>query len=256
MFPFRAIALAAFLAVTGHAATAEAKAPPAARMVRLAPAGEGGACTADGRWCVTLAPPGGDDPRVPVVQAGGAPGRAVSGAPSDESDAVWPVLIVLPDGGFLAGVRHKVSTAYSGGGGSATELRLFQVTAGEVPGAGPVLSLPLEVSLLIRACFGEREMRRRRGACHDEYRFGGRIALAPGSAAGRPILTYATEASAFPRGVSRSRDSNTMPALGAGDLAWQRDPACSFVRRFRFDPASGRYQPDRPLPECSDYTIP
>ena len=31
------------------------------------------------------------------------------------------------------------------------------------------------------------------------------------------------------------------------------DPICSYRRTFAYDPASGRYQPDAPLPRCDDY---
>ena len=45
-------------------------------------------------------------------------------------------------------------------------------------------------------------------------------------------------------------------AFVAADLVWERDPACSYRRSFAFDAASGRYAPDRPLPECSTYSLP
>ena len=36
-----------------------------------------------------------------------------------------------------------------------------------------------QMALMIRACFGEDDAQRRRGACHDEYNFGGTLVIAP-----------------------------------------------------------------------------
>lgn len=216
-------------------------------------------CTADRRWCVDLAQAEGDAPPVPVVRAGDAAGLSeapASDASGNESYAVWPQLILLKDGGFLAGVETRTSTAYSGGGGSATALGLFRVATDGQPGATPVLAVPLGASLMIRACFDEKDMKQRRGACHDEYRFSGTLALAGEAAGGLPGLAYVAEAQAYPRGVSRSEDSTAMARLKKSDLVYARDPACSFSRRFRFDAAAGAYQPDSALPDCSDYTVP
>ena len=220
-------------------------------------------CTTDGRWCVGLTEPDERGAVRPVLRASGASGAAPgqpSGEPAEEPssdtwDTVWPVLLALRDGSFLAGVEARTRTSYSGGGGSAAALRLFHLSPDGTAGAGPILEAPLAASLMIRSCFSEADMRKRRGACHDEYGFSARIEPAPGTVAGRPDLTYTTEAWAFPRGVSRSADS-TQRALRPGDLVRQRDAACSVRRRFRFDAATGAYRPDRPLPDCSDYTIP
>lgn len=256
------LALLATQAVAGEPAAINASSRSGDRLIPLVSrsADRGEYCTSDRRWCVMLAPPDESGVVRPMVGAGGAVGatpRAPAEEPSsDESHAVWPSLFILQDGSFLAGVEVRASTSYSGGGGSATELRVFRVPSNGTVSAEPVLRVPLEGSLMIRACFSERDMRRRRGACHDEYKFSSRIGLAPGTAAGLPILTYATEAWAFPRGVSRSGDSTQMRALRQSDLVRQRDGTCSFARRFRFDLAGGAYRPDMPLPECSDYTVP
>jgi hypothetical protein len=232
---------------------------PGDRMVHLADRGAGRYCTTDARWCVSLAEAqDGDGPVLPVVRAGAAP---ASTPPADETFsnetyAVWPRLILLKEGGFVAGVETRTSTAYSGGGGSATELRLFRVAPDGQAAEMPVLGVPVGASLMIRACFGERDMAQRRGACHDEYNFSGDVALGRGAANGLPVLAYVTQATAFPRGVSRLEDSSAKPRLKKSDLVHERDPECSFSRQFRFDPAAGVYAPDAPLPECSAYTVP
>lgn len=236
---------------------------PAANLAgdRLAPlvAADGGYCTADARWCVSLDGSGEEDaPILPAVR----PGAAAAPVPtpgddtSDETYAVWPSLILLKSGGFLAGVEARMSTAYSGGGGGATELRLFRVSADGHADAKPVLTVPVGASLMIRACFSETDMKNRRGACHDEYSFAGSIALAREAGAELPDLAYLTEAQTYPRGASRMEDSTGKGRLKKSDLVRARDPACSFARRFRFDPATDTYLPDAPLPDCSAYTVP
>lgn len=236
------------------AAPAALAAEPA--MLPLSPQGTAGpACTADGRWCVLLGEAEGDGPPLPVLRQGRPRGSAPARA--DDGFSVWPSLLPLGDGGFLAGVEASSSTGYSGGGGSATQLMLFLLSPQGVPGARPLLSLPVAGSLMIRACFSEQDMRRRRGACHDEYRFSARLTLAPGGGGdARPTLLYSTKASAFPRGVSRAGDSTDMAPLKQADLVFRRDARCSVTRRLVFDAAAGEYRPDRPLPDCSDYTVP
>lgn len=226
------------------------------RLVPLV-SSQGQYCTGDGRWCVTLAEPE-DDQVMPRVLASTAPAPTPTPAEefSNETWAVWPSLILLKDGSFLAGVEARTSTAYSGGGGSATELRLFRVSTAGQAAATPVLRIPVAASLLIRACFGERDMKNRRGACHDEYSYSGKLELAGETAKGLPMLAYRSEANAFPRGVSRMEDSSAGPRLKKSDLVRARDPECSFARRFRFDAATGSYAPDAPLPDCSAYTVP
>ncbi|MFN7109527.1 MAG: hypothetical protein ACK4MY_15005, partial [Brevundimonas sp.] len=167
----------------------------------------------------------------------------------------WTGLVRLADGGFLAGVEAGASSMYSGGGGQASELRLYRLDAAGAAGDAPVLTVPIRGSLMIRACFSEADMKQRAGACHDEYSFDATLKTAGGSDA-LPMLDYEAVATAFPRGVSRSEDSLEDAPLTKADLVAEQDPKCSYQRRFVFDAAAGVYQPDRPLPDCSDYTVP
>lgn len=246
------ILLIALLAAPGAMA---AEAPAAERLLTLAPRGAdpGTQCTADATWCVQLGEPAGDSSPPPVLRPGS---QARAARAPDDTFAIWPALVTLRDGGFLAGVEVRSSTGYSGGGGSATELQLFHLSPRGEADAKPVLTVPIAGSLMIRACFSERDMRRRRGACHDEYGFSATLTLAPGGTAARPGLVYATKAWAYPRGASRMQDSNEMPPLRQADLVRRRDTTCSFTRRMVFSAAAGEYRPDRPLPDCSDYTVP
>ena len=215
------------------------------------------ACSTDGAWCVTLSPPDDEGLRRPVVRSGAAAGLSsptTEQTDSFETATVWPKLIRLADGGFIAGVETRMSTGYSGGGGSATELRLFRVAAGQTPSA-PILTLPIKGDLLIRACFSEADMEKRREACHDEYGFTGNLEIEALDGA-MPALTYSTNAWAFPRGASRDEDSTTRGPLTTADLVRETDRTCSFRRRFLFDARTRAYAPDRLLPDCSNYTVP
>lgn len=215
------------------------------------------ACTADGAWCVSLVQEmrEGEVVVTPVVRAAGEAAGGEIEAGEVETYQPWTGLVRLADGGFLAGVEAGASSMYSGGGGQASELRLYRLDAAGEAGDAPVLTVPIRGSLMIRACFGEADMKQRAGACHDEYGFDATLKTAGGSDA-LPMLDYETVATAFPRGVSRSEDSLEDAPLTEADLVAERDPKCSYQRRFVFDAAAGVYQPDRPLPDCSDYTVP
>jgi hypothetical protein len=152
----------------------------------------------------------------------------------------------------VVGVERTSSTSYSGGGASAT--RLLLVRAG--PGGGPlrlVLDMPLRGGKDIRACFGPRDRRNRRGACSDQYEFAATLAIDPATRAGPPHFLLSTSARTFPGRRTTDSDSTTAPPLRPSDLHWATDPVCSYRRRIAFDAGEGRYLPDRALPACADY---
>ncbi|PXA90978.1 hypothetical protein DMC47_26630 [Nostoc sp. 3335mG] len=226
-----------------------------ATIVPLTGRDDGSACTRDGRWCVSVISD--EQGARPVVRAGNAttatPVRKADEAGDDDRASVWLRLVILGDGRFLAGVQTDSSTGYSGGGGSATQLELYDVMAGK-PGTRAIFTQPIRGSLIIRACFSEKDSATRLDACHDEYGFSARIGIVPGGTGPLPILSYTTNAWAFPRGASRSSDSTTRPPLRKRDLVREADPKCSFTRRFTYYTATGSYRPDQPLPACGDYT--
>lgn len=217
-------------------------------------------CTADGRWCAQISRETDQTTSTLQVFAGKPTGQSPAASldltgQDDENVALWPSIVRLagPAPGVLVGVTRHVSTSYSGGGGGATELQLIRVV-GET--AKPVLTAPISASLTIRACFDERDMKARRGACHDEYSFGGDLTLDPTTTEGPPRLLFETQATAFPAGATRNGDSTARGRLRKSDLKPTRDSACSYRRVFALDPASNAYAPNSPLPDCSDYTVP
>ncbi|MDR6530875.1 hypothetical protein J2800_001614 [Caulobacter rhizosphaerae] len=216
-------------------------------------------CTADRDWCAEISRDVDQNTSALHVFAGtptGQPPAATLDLGSDDNDdlALWPSIVRIagPESGVIVGVERHVSTSFSGGGGAATQLQLIRVRGDQ---AKPVLNAPVFGSLLIRACFGERDFWLRRGACHDEYNFAGDLTLDPTTAVGPPRLVFATKATTFPAGALRAGDA-ARGRLRARDLITVPDPACSYRRIFAFDPASDAYAPDRPLPECEAYTVP
>jgi hypothetical protein len=208
-------------------------------------------CTTDASICVDVS-----DPGVLTIARDGK--DIANWSPDTDSGdlslAPMPALFRLRDGRLLVGVLATRQSSYSGGGGSATEHMLALVEPGKE--SKLVLRVPEGGSLMIRACFDEKDFKHRAGACHDEYRFDGALAIAPSAADGPPTLRFKMTASHYPRGVSREGDSLTLPPLRKADLTWQDDPRCTYRRVFRFDAASAQYLPDAALPECSDYTVP
>ena len=78
---------------------------------------------------------------------------------------------------------------------------------------------------------------------------------APADGGWWPALTYRAAATSFPRTSRRSED-NSAGKLKRADLVRAEDPACTYDRVLRYNPATSRYEMDRPAPECSDYTTP
>jgi len=207
-------------------------------------------CTEDGVWC---AAPG--ESHVAVTR-GDQSAATISIADLSEGDewAVWPQIIRLGRNGdaALVGVTRLTRQMYSGGGGEATQLVLYEVARGA---AREVLRMPLGASSMIRACFDEDDEQQRAGACHDQYEFVTRISLDEGVAEGAPRIMLETAAGSFPGLLTRSADSNERPALTEADLVWASSEACSYRRTYTRG-ADGLYAPDQPLPACADYLEP
>lgn len=200
-------------------------------------------CTSDGAWCVAAMGGGGF-----VADNRGALKPLPIEAQDGETLALWPYAIV-GDASVLFGVTRAQSTMYAGGGASASSLTLVRV--GDDAAAATVVleNAPWRGDIMIRACFGPEDARRRRNECHDQYRYSATLTPAANGA-----LTYSGVAEAYPAGVRRM-DDNTDRRITRRDLRWERDDTCSVTRTLTPD-ANGVFQFDAPLPECSDYTVP
>jgi hypothetical protein len=182
-----------------------------------------------------------------------------------QSLRLWPHLIAVPqmEGAapdsrqYLMGVVVSTSTMYSGGGGNGGRLHLLRLdtTPSNTRLGDEVLDVVWDSSLMIRACFSEKDMKDRREACHDEYSFTGALGAGPADGGELPALIYRSVATTYPRTSRRSEDNSGL-RLKAGDLVHAKDPECSYERTLRYNPATSRYEMDRPAPDCSDYTTP
>lgn len=249
-----ALLLAAFLAAAAPSPAFEALEPiPAAAQGEAIPA-----CTVDRRWCALIETDETQERQVLRLYDGLPDGRAPVAShliESENSEGFWRLSAILrraESDDVILGADMELQTMYSGGGGMSSYRTLVRFT----PGAAPqeILTIPMSGSLMIRACFGEEDMKQRAGACHDEYEFNAEL-KAEGDAF-PPRLTYASTATTFPGPVSRNEDSLAKPPLKPKDLVKAVDAECSVRRVFTFDPAANAYVPDAPLPDCGDYTVP
>lgn len=211
-------------------------------------------CTVDRLWCARLSRNDARDQWRLEVREGAGPPRSYVLAGQEDGDANFalrPELVVEAGGAVLIEVERTRSTGYSGGGAGAAWLELVRAAPGFAAIIG-VLDVPLRAGKDIRACFGARDQRRRRGACSDRYEFAATLTLDPATRAGRPRFLFAARARTWPGRRTSSSDSTTEPPLRRSDLRWTTDSACSYRRRFAPDP-TGAYLPDGPLPDCSDY---
>ena len=168
--------------------------------------------------------------------------------------ALSPHLVREGDGAVTVGLLASRRTGYSGGGALATRLILVRAEPGAAQAAA-VLTVPVEGSAMVRACFSEDDMRLRRQACHDDYQFSGTLTLAPGGEGGHPPFLLATRARTYPGDVTRWEDSDERPPLRRGDLVWAEHSGCSYRRTFAFNSTAGRYVADAPLPDCGQFLV-
>ncbi|SEN48023.1 hypothetical protein SAMN05192583_2910 [Sphingomonas gellani] len=202
-----------------------------------------------GRWCVSMAQAA-LSPLV-LTHDGKQVGRWTP-PEGDETFEVVPAVLPLEGGSALVIARSTRQVMYSGGGGRIITQHVILVEQGGQGTATRVLSLPAVSGLMIRACFAETDIVKRAGACHDTYSMFGFLSF--GRPSGEmPVIRFKAEASSYPRGVSRDKDSLARPPLRKADLVWDPDRACTYTRAFHFDPVEMRYLPDAPLPDCSQY---
>lgn len=170
----------------------------------------------------------------------------------DEGPRLDSLQMSLQDGRWLIGVLRDQRQMYSGGGGVAAHLDLILIVPGQP--ASVVLSLPYGSDILIRACFGEADHDLRNGLCHDNYVFVADLTAIPAAPDALPDLRYQATATALPPGNLRYDDGELRPV--PPDVQPGIVDRCTFIRTFRFDATTGRYQPDEPLPDCTDFTQP
>jgi hypothetical protein len=243
-------------------------------------------CTLDKRWCLELSRDvdaityslhifDGRKPRTADGKAQDVQSYPVGDAPQDsgfdrEGMRLWPQIIREPSSEapragdergetISIGLLASSSTMYSGGGAQADRLRLlrFEYSPYGAAHMQDMLSVPYHGSIMIRACFGEEDFEKRGGACHDLYDFDATLSLDhTRPKLSPPRLIYQTKAFATPGNSRRSKDNSQSKKLAPKDVRPAADPLCTYRRRVLYNPATLRYEFDRPAPDCSEYTAP
>ncbi len=228
-------------------------------------------CSTDGVWCVADETPADDAsaaPRLRVEQRKDGK-KLTASLPFDDpampdmeivetgtKPVVWPYMVKLSaaaGGGVIVGVKRIYSQMYSGGGANSSALQWFRVTAS---GSGltvkPVAKFSTGGDALIRACFSEKDMKKRLGVCHDEYSQDITLELAAQPQNGMPAFIYKSVATAYP-GSSRRDKDNSAQQLKKSDIPVRTDPRCTFTRTIRYKAESGSYWFNAALPDCKGY---
>lgn len=212
-------------------------------------------CTADRVWCIDRDK---DSATVLLLDKGKYVPASKLPLQQNEDERIesepWKSVIRIAEPDIaLIGVVLTQREAYSGGGGSVSHLRLYEVgTAGSAE-PKPVLDAPLGSSFMIRACFTKDDEHSRRGACHDEYNFRATISVLPNKDKREVTLLYRTRADSFPGKRNRHDDSSAAPPLRKKDMYRAVDPACSVERTLTRNPTTGAFSWNRVLPPCPDY---
>lgn len=171
---------------------------------------------------------------------------------SHQDLSIWPNLIRLSEDRALAGVILNEDHPFSGGGMTVQTLHLFDVTLGDTAMSNGIATIPLSSTADIRACFEEADLDKRLGACHDEYAFKSDLTIIV-TDADHPELHVQTQATRYPLGASRDRDSDLEPPLTPEMLVKTIDATCSYQATYVFDAANSIYATTEPLPDCSEF---
>lgn len=182
----------------------------------------------------------------------------------DENATVrlWDAYILREDRQFpqgphyIIGVVATVTENYSGGGAGSSLLYLYDLQGIDTkyPTAREILSVPFDGEKIIRACFSEKHVKNRKGACHDIYSYTGRMTLAPTTEDIWPVLNYSAEASVYPRGVNLDTD-NSARIMTDADLVDDTDADCTFSRQAHYNPLTARYEFSKAGPYCGEYLV-
>jgi hypothetical protein len=244
-------------------------------------------CTKDKRWCAFLSRDVDlntttlniyNGQLLPLIKDGRSYARDVGTYPvsnmvgdgESASVNIWPNIIRQPtlrtDGLKLnetinIGIELGQSTGYSGGGAQSSSLQLYQLGPnidGSMPepiNFGMILDVPLSGHKMIRACFSEMDLKKRRGMCHDEYDFDATLKLGKTMPGGAPQIIYQSKAITTP-GSSRLSQDNTERQLSVADLKPRKDGKCSYRRIYTYNGEFGSYFTPQQIPDCSDYMVP
>lgn len=164
--------------------------------------------------------------------------------PHEESDAAGESMLV--------GVTVRERNAYSGGAASRETLWLYRL---DNAGTGhatmqEVLSVPLSASQSIRACFNEKDEKARHNACLDETGVDAMLVLDKDNAEPMPRFIYRVRTGSYPSDIPFRAPEHLPKQLTKKDLVTKEHPVCSYERKVAWNPATARFEFDKPAPEC------
>lgn len=159
---------------------------------------------------------------------------------------------------FLFGIVSTYVEGYSGGGAEVKTLYMFRAEVGKsnsliiTPLEDPV---PLGGYALIRACFGEADMKLRQNICHDDYALDVTIKPTGAMVNHMPELSYISQATVTPGFASRSQDNSDddrLKRMKPKDFEMRTDDRCSYTVKMRADVNRARYATN--FLDCSEFT--
>ena len=243
----------------------------------LQPISESERCVPGLRVCFSLTTPDGLDQRVLNVRD--LDRRTDTGAPVVDavplqSDAhenavvrLWSLAVLSSpktdnkprngnsDHWLMIGMLATDSAMTSGGFENVSRLWLYRVGwAGDgKPYALQMLSVPFTAHRSTKVCFDAEDEQQRAGACHDELEYEAALILDPANASGLPVFDYRAFAGTYPNDIPLRSGEKASARLTKADLVRRQDPDCTYRRKVAFNPATVRYEFDRPGPACADY---
>lgn len=157
----------------------------------------------------------------------------------------------------LVGVTVHQRLSYSAGAASRRTLWLFMVdNAGSNQATiREVLSVPLDAGQSIRACFNKKDEKARHNACVDETAVDAILVMNADDAEPMPTFTYRVRTSSYPSDMPFREPQDLPKKLTKKDLVSKEHPICTYERKVAWNPATARYEFDRPAPDCKIYGL-
>lgn len=185
----------------------------------------------------------GDDQKLEIWSLG------IRRAGHEASDAAGEAVII--------GIEAWDHASYSGGTASKATLWLYQIdgagTADAV--ARQVLSVPLNGEQYIRACFNAKDEKARANACMDLTSVEAMLVLDAENAEPMPAMIYRVATGSYPSDIPFREVEDQPKKLTKEDLIPARHPTCSYERKLAWNPATARFEFDRPAPDCQIFGL-
>ncbi|MFY7835685.1 MAG: hypothetical protein ACOVQ0_05330 [Novosphingobium sp.] len=241
-------------------------------MVSPAPAPgriEGERCLPKTRLCFSISEVDNEAwPQLRVREFGGGSDRSlpidlIVGA--DQKLAIWSLGIrragqeVSRSAGeaVIIGVEAWDHVAYSGGTASKATLWLYQIdNAGTTEAvARQVLSVPLNGEQYVRACFNAKDEKARANACMNLTSIDAMLVLDAENAEPMPAMIYRVATGSYPSDIPFRKVEDQPKKLTNEDLIPAQHPTCSYERKLAWNPATVRFEFDRPAPDCQIFGL-